>query len=241
MKLDFVGDLNESSQYRTVYSLKQTNAREIANHAFMDMISLWILYNEYAYAPMAIEYAKKTAQFGNFNNYRQSGTDLYITLNVLSTKNYQILGGRETDQVFLDKINCSYNRVTQFLRKISNNSLNAVFARQFLQEVERSLQIDNSNYRSVRRLAQNWGIITETQKSLVITRLLQFYRAHARKSEMFQLLTKLSKEKGYKISDAADAEHKTDRSMSAASKLALLGASAAASYYVGNKIGKSLM
>lgn len=241
MDLEFVNDLNESSQYRTKHTLQQTNARNIADHAFMDLISLWILYNEYDYAPMALEYAKKTTQFGNFNNYRQSGTDLYITLNILSTKNTDLLGGGDADEVFLNKINCQYDKVLQFIRKISNNTLKSTVARQTLQEVERSLKISDSNYRSIRRLAQNWGMINETQKSLVITRLLQFYRAHARRSEMYQLLLDLSKKKGYKVSDAADAENKDNRSIGTGAKLALLGATAAASYYAGNRLGKSLM
>jgi hypothetical protein len=207
----------------------------------MDLISLWILYNEYEYAPMALEYARKTVSFGNFNSYRQSGTDLYITLNVLSTKNYTVLGGSEADKLFLENMFIPTQKIIQYLRKISSNSLNAMFARQLLQEAERSLKISNSNYRSIRRMAQNWGILTETQKSLVITRLVQYYRANARKSELFYLISKLSTEKGYKIDDAVDAENKDSRSMSSAAKLALLGATTVASYHIGKNIAKSLL
>jgi hypothetical protein len=241
MNLEFVNDLNESSQYRTRFSLKQTNARNIADHAFMDLISLWILYNEYEYAPMAIEYARKTVGFGNFNSYRQSGTDLYMTLNILSTKNNAMLGGGEADQVFFENIFIPTDKIIQYLRKTATNKLTAIFARQILQELERSLKISNSNYRSLRRMAQNWGILSETQKSLVMTRLIQYYRANARKSELFHLITELSNEKGYKINDASDAENKDSRSMSSAAKLALLGATSMASYHIGKNIAKKLL
>lgn len=223
MNLEFVNDLNESSQYRTRFSLKTKNAREIADHCFMDLISLWILYNEYEYAPVAIEYARKTSIYGNFNLYRQSGTDLYITSHILATENADLIENNEADKVFFEKINVSGLRLFQFIKKISKNNLRVSYARQFLQKIERKLYIENSNYRSIRRMAQNWGYLTEKQKSLVITKILQFYRTNARRSELYDIMLDLSKEKGYITENTSDVENTYGQEISTGSKLNLFG------------------
>jgi hypothetical protein len=222
MDLNFISELNESSQYRTIHSLKNTTTRNIADHCFMDLISLWILYNEYEYAPAAIEYARKTTMFGNFNTYRQSATDLYLTAHILSTENLSLTTNTENDKIFFERINVSGNNIFQFVKKISRNTLNATYLRHFLLETENSLKIENSNYRSVRRMAQNWGLLTESQKSLVITRIVQFYDANAKKSELYNLILDLSKEKSYIIQNASNAETKSSY-LNTASKIATLG------------------
>ena len=38
-KFGFVRDLNESRQYRTRQQIQRSNAREIVDHAFLDMIT----------------------------------------------------------------------------------------------------------------------------------------------------------------------------------------------------------
>lgn len=225
MNLEFVNDLNESSQYRTRFSLKSKNAREIADHCFMDLISLWILYNEYEYAPMAIEYARKTSIYGNFNLYRQSGTDLYITSHIMTTENADLIENSEADKVFFEKLNVNGLRLFQFIKKISKNDLRVSFARQFLQEIERTLYIDNGNYRSIRRMSQNWGYLSEKQKSLVISKILQFYRSNASRSELYNIMLDLSKEKGYITTNTSDVEKTDGREISTGSRLTLLSGS----------------
>lgn len=225
MNLDFISELNESSQYRTVHSLKTTSARKIADHCFIDLISLWIIYNEYEYAPVAIEYARKTAMYGSFNKYRQSTTDLYLTSYILATEDISLTTNTEKDRIFFERINISGDKIFQFVKKISRNSLNSTFLRHFLLEIENALKIENSNYRSIRRLSQNWGFLSEKQKSLIVTRILQFYKQNANKSELYNIMLDLSKEKGYIIGNASDAENSSNRYLSSVSKIASLGGS----------------
>lgn len=224
MELGFVKDLNESSQYRTRFNLASVSARTIADHAFMDIIALWILYNEYDYAPAAVEYARKTKLFGGFNTYRQSATDLYMTLYVLSTKNVDIIHGDEASKLLLDRIVVDSNDISTYLKKIANNSLTSVIARQTLQKAERDFKINESNYRSIRRLAQNWGLLTNNQKELVVGRMVQFYDAHARKSEMGHMLKELAHHKGLDINNFSDAEEHKLSGIGSTSKIAKLGA-----------------
>jgi hypothetical protein len=222
MDLSFVKDLNESSQYRTRFSLANVTPRVIADHAFIDMITLWILYNEYDYAPTSVEYARKTLMFGNFDMYRQSSTDLYMTLHILISKNLSLVKHDESAKLFLQRIHLNPTIINVFLKKITNNSLVSLSARQVLQKLERELKIEDSNYRSIRRLAQNWGFLTNIQKSLVITKILQFYNAHASRSELMSVLSDLAEVKGFIIDDA-DIQMNQNNDITSVSKLATLG------------------
>lgn len=222
MDLSFVKDLNESSQYRTRFSLANVTPRVIADHAFIDMITLWILYNEYDYAPTAVEYARKTMMFGNFDVYRQSSTDLYMTLHILLSKNLSLVKHDESAKLFFQRINLSSIPVNVFLRKITNNSLVSLSARQVLQKIERELKIEDSNYRSIRRLAQNWGFLTNNQKSLVITKILQFYNTNANRSELMAVLSNFAEVKGLIIDDTG-IQPNQNNDITSVSKLATLG------------------
>jgi hypothetical protein len=241
MKLELINDLNESSQYRTRQHLRRSSARHFANHAFVDMLTLWILYNEFNFAPVAMKYADKTSVYGNFRNYRQSGTDLYVTLHVLTAKNADLIDGDARDQALLNKIQLDDKRLKMYFDLMSLNQLSPAYARQTLQDLEKRLFIDNSGYRSSRRLAQDWMNLNDTQRALVVTRLLQFYRTHARRSELFGFLEDLARTKKLEIQNANNAEVPQSKSLGTIAKAAALGAAGYAGFHAGRALGRSLV
>jgi len=236
MDLKIINQFNESSQYRSTSALKQTNAREVCDMAFMDMIAIWILFNEYEFAPVARAYAEKTATFNRFDNYRQMGTDLYLNLHVITQKRTDLLGESEADAMLLDRVELDVRQVVRYLRQIGRNSLSQALARQFLQRQEQALHIQNSNYRSVRRLAQNWTELTTSQKRTVLTRMTFFYRAHAPRSEMFRYIKQLAAKKNLVDPDASNPEKPGIAKTAAAAAAAGAGGFAA-----GWNLGKGLV
>jgi hypothetical protein len=234
MKLSLINDLNESKQYRSRHAFSRVTARQVADHAFMDMIALWILYNEFEYAPRAMAYASSTGQLNSFSRYIQSGTDLYLNLHVVSQKRTDLLD-TTADQVALDRFNVNEKQVVRYLKQMSSNSINGGHVRMTLQRLEQSLQIENSNYRSVRRLAQSWPTLDTNRKRTVLTRILQFYKAQARRSEMFVLLQSLATSKNLVDANAKNAE------LSPAAKAAAVAGTGYVGYQFGRKLGKALM
>lgn len=210
MNLNFITDLNESSQYRTKQILQSKNINDISVHAFLDLIVLWILYNEYDYAPVAVEYSKKTIQFGNFDLYRQSGTDLYIAL-------YALIGNDSSSK----NNTLNKNTIITFLKKIINNELKSTTAREFLQKYERDLKIDNISHRTLRRMAQNWGLLSQEQKSFVISRIVMAYKKYAPKSELYYIIKTFSEDKNLDIDDIED----VDTNINSVAKIAYIGTS----------------
>lgn len=202
MDLRLIREFNESHQYRSKPQIRQTNARVVADFAFMDLIALWILYNEFEYAPKARKYAAKTVTFNGFRNYRQMGTDLYINLHILTQKRSDLLDS-SADSTLFGRLKIDERLIIRYLREIEQNSLNQGTARRVLHSLDDDLYITDSNYRSVRRLAQNWRNLTSAQKRTVVTRMLFFYKAHARRSEIYGMLRELGKKKSY-IAPGAD-------------------------------------
>ena len=235
MDLKLINDLNESRQYRSKSAFRHANARTVADHTFMDMIAVWILYNEFEFAPESLNYASKTVAYNRFNTYRQSGTDLYLNLHVITEKRNDLLGNDDADVTLLDRIQLDVGNIVRYLRQIGQNSMTPSKARQTLQRLEQALYIDNSNYRSVRRLAQGWPTLSTNQKRLVITRMLMFYKMNARKSEMYPLLAQLGKSK-----NLVDKDAKNPEKLSPWQKAAVVGAAGAGGYAAGYKLGKSL-
>ena len=234
MKLPLVNDLNESRMYRSRSAFRGVDARQIADHAFMDMIGIWILYNEFEFAPQALEYAEKTVQLYSFRRYIQSSTDLYLNLHVVTQKRTDLLDTK-ADQVALDRFNVNERQVVRYLHQIASNSIGQGQVRMTLQRLEQSLSIENSNYRSVRRLAQSWPTLDTGRKKAVLTRMLLFYRTHARGSEMFQMLSSLAKAKNLEDPKARNPE------MNPGARAAAIGAAGVGGGIIGWHAGKSLM
>lgn len=232
MDLKLINQFNESTQYRSKAQLAQTTAREVADFAFMDMVALWILYNEFEYAPQARKYAEKTVTFNRFTNYRQMGTDLYHNLHILTQKRGELINADDADTTLLDRIELDERRLVRYLRSIENNNITMGMARMSLQRFENALHISNSNYRSVRRLAQNWPRLQTAQKRTVITRMMFFYQTHARRSEIYKYLKSLARAQNLEAKDAKNPE------MSTGAKVAAGAAAFAGGFAAGRALGK---
>lgn len=233
MDLKLINQFNESHQYRSKSQLAQTTAREVADFAFMDLVALWILFNEYDFAPQSIKYAEDTATFNRFTNYRQMGTDLYHNLHVLTQRRTDLITANDADAALLGRISLDERQLVRYLRGIANNNMNMGMARMSLQRFENALHISNSNYRSVRRLAQNWPRLQTAQKRTVITRMMFFYRTHARRSEMYKLLKTLAASQGLEDKDAKNPEMSTGAKVAAGA--AALAGGFAAGYHLGKR------
>lgn len=231
MNLSLITELNESRQFRTKHMFSAFNARIICDMAFLDICSLWILHNEFETSPWAIEYAGKTAMRRNFKQYSQMATDTYHALHVVEAIRTDLLKS-DADNALLNKTHFNTQQVVRYLTDIAQNRVNPRASQQTLQRLEQSLHIQDSNYRSIRRLVQNWSNITTAQKRMVMTRLNFFYMTHARRSDIAQKIRALGLNGNLIDKDANNPE--------LLKKLAIYTASGVAGYALGQAIGNAL-
>ena len=84
----------------------------------------------------------------------------------------------------------------RYLDLLADGNLRKEDAAVLLLRLEKQLNITDSKLKSIRRLAQDWPAINDMQRELVVTRMLQYYRKFAKRSEMAVFLEDLGKTKG---------------------------------------------
>lgn len=239
--------LVESRQYRSSGSTGALNLRNVADFAFLDLISLFILNNEYETAPVSKRYAGKTIGFRNFARARLSGTDLYTSLNILtnpdSVFSKKIKQNPEKDSVLRSRVTPNNQALKRYLDLLADGKMSREDAAVLLLRFEKQFNITDSKLKSIRRLAQDWSALNDMQKELLLTRMLQYYRKFAKRSELAIFIEDLGLGKGYKLNPNApvDAElanlgyGEKPKEKSWVSTLAPLAAG-----YAGYKLGRHL-
>ena len=117
--------LIESRQYRS--NTAGLNLRNVSDFAFLDLISLFILQNEYETAPVSKNYADKTIGYRNFLRPRLAGTDLYTSLNILANPDSifskKIHQNPESDALLRTKLKVHTPTVKRYLDLLADGNL----------------------------------------------------------------------------------------------------------------------
>ena len=238
MELEFINELCESRLIRQKKHINRYTAKDAADLVFLYACILNILKNEFKYAPVASRYAKQTFMFNNFNTFRVNGTDMYILLTGLvgTDDTSDMFADKEASDLFLADLRINVPQLKEWLRLTAKGVVRKNIDSQFLYRLEKQLKVNNSQYKSARRLSSDWANLKHGQKTLVITRILQALRARAIRSELYPVMARLAKEKKYiPVNSVKDMEKvqpaNTKGGMSSRSKIAMgIGLTGAATY-----------
>jgi len=241
MEFELFGDLLESRLIRSKASISKYSARDIADLAFLYFITLEILSQEFSTKDFASKYAGKTIVFNNFDRLMTTSTDLNVLLHILMGKNNEVsrqqLKNEAASKIFLQNVTLPLPQIKKYLTDIKMNRRNTSMSRRLIYTLQRNLQINNSNYRSMRILASDWTEQTEERKRLTMTRLLMAFRKRGIMSEMLPVLEKLAKTTKYELKNANNPEEKQPSSGGNIWKTLAVGAlGAAGGAYAGYKL-----
>lgn len=199
---------NESRMYRN-QNLSSMTLRDAVDNAFLSLLLLNIFNREFETAPFAQDYARRTMQFNGFREPRVAGTDLYQSLHILTnpnSRNSQQLAGDEQNAALRQRLFVKEKLLKDYLREMSRGTLTNSTARRLMYALESQMNIDITNYKSLRRLVTDWENLTTFQKKLAVTRLLQYFRTRARRSDLYPMLEEMSKKKDWEL----DADHNAE-------------------------------
>lgn len=178
--------------------LKRFNARDIADLLFLFFNSIQILKYEFHGLSELQRYISMAGPLANVDHFVSSKNDIYVFLHVLFGKNnkaqLELLKDRDASEALIPTLKIDLAMVRKFMLLAKNGKSDPSFERRFLLSIEKGLRIQDSKYRSIRRLAMDWHKETESTKKLVMTRLLQILRSKARRSELLPMLEKVSKQ-----------------------------------------------
>ena len=192
--LPFMQSLGEARMYKSKAQISREGARSITDHAFVSMLSLYAMSQDYDSAPMAANYAKATIARGSFSAPSPGGTDLYQTLFTINKPDGLV--NSANDKMLMSKVQLDNNKIKGFLRKIQNGNLSHGEAQSFFYRLESQLAIQDPKLRAARRLTQNWSKLTTAQRTLVATQLDRYYKTAAYRSDMRPLFMKFAKNNG---------------------------------------------
>jgi hypothetical protein len=190
-ELSFMQSLGEARMYKSRSQISSEGARSITNHAFVSMLSLYTMSQDYDAAPTASKYAKATISRGSFSQPSPGGTDLYQTLFTLSKP--EGMFKNEKDALLMNKVNFNPTKTKAFLRRMQTGQVTQGEAQTFFFRLEKDLAITDPKLKAARRLAQNWGGLTTAQRTLVGSQLDRHYRANALRSDMYPLFKRFAK------------------------------------------------
>jgi hypothetical protein len=232
LNLTFINDLTESRMFRTRQQAETTDARSMIDFAFMNLLTLQLLYSNYETAPIAKEYAAKTIEFRSFDSFKPAQTDLYLALNGIKTGK---LGGGEAARIQMNKLKVPYQTLVDYLYRMSQGK-EIPNPMSVLTQIEKGMDIQDSNYKAVRRLVTNWQSMDASSRKIAITRMLQFYRTKAIRSQLYGVLNDYAKTNNLELKTLHNAEQPSKIGKAAIKAAAFAGGVAA-----GRQFGKWLM
>jgi hypothetical protein len=231
----YKGIFVESKLFKSANTVTNMGLQDIADFAYLNFVALWIMYNEPLTSPAAMAYADRTVSFGNFKQERNLATDLYVAINTMlddSSAASKKLSDHATNSSLRSKIRINQPIVKAWLEDMDSNRLNSSDAARFFLKIQRMFNIQNMSYKNLARLAQDWPALSERERNLAMSRLLQYFRNHAQRAELKPMLDELALTSGYEL----DREVKLDSKQKEETTKAL--AVAAAAMYGGYKLGK---
>jgi hypothetical protein len=159
-----------------------------------------------------------------------------MALNRLMGKDNDI-GDKEKDEIFLSRMSLYKADILRFLLHYSNNRSDTSFEQRYLLRYQKNLNVQDGMLKSVRRLVGDWDNLSQNQRALVVTRLVQWFRRKARLAEIFPALLKLQKRGNYIHKDSTKT---SDAIKNVWDKPIVKAATAAAGMYGAWKAGKAL-
>ncbi len=205
--------LTEAGQFRTKNRTDSMTTQQIQDFAFMDMNSLYMMYNEPQYRAQAQAYAADTMKSRTFDRARISSTDLYNAI-------YQSkLGGAKVNEP----------EVKRYLSAMASGNLKSGEARGILQRLESSFGIKDTRLKSIRRKVQDYAKLPGSSKKVLMPQINKWYHDNGRYGQLYSSLQLMGAADG----NLSGAQIRQPRSaVATAAKLAGL---AAVGYYLGKK------
>lgn len=196
MKYGFINSLSESRLFPTQTSLERYTVQDIASLVAIHLSALQILTHD----PKAQDWIRgqleRIVQYTDFSKWRLAAGDLYVLLNALHTINQNSPYRYRLDE----------DLVMRWLRYLYRGQRSAAHAlmTQIFVRLDYDLNIQDSNLRAIRRLVMAWDEIEVIDRRLAVTRLLQFLRRFAPRSEFIEPMEAFAKRRDLEIQGAKD-------------------------------------
>lgn len=205
--MDFIKGLFEARMTQGSNNVRQLTYTDCAERAYLVLLALEVMRQYPDYREATQKYAKRTIAFGQYQQYRIGGTDLYNFM-------YFLVGDKEAQDKLKDPeaaerikktLNIPLQQINKYLRELSTGAIprNSFSV---LAKVEAGLKITNPDYRALRRYIANFAKLSFNDRQIVTTRLLLAARAKLRSSDLIDDIEKWAADKNLEKQIPVDPE-----------------------------------
>ena len=201
--MNILKELTESQLFTSKTGFRKHTGRELVEMLYLNIMAFRILTIEDEH--FARNYARKTKYYNGFSNWHFTNiTDLYLLVYGVTSGDIEV--SQSTDG-YLKTVNFDEKKFLLWVKAVSSGEKVAEsYASRFFLTIDQQLKINNTTYRSIRRLVGNWTDIGKHEQKLAITRLLQLMHDKSRSSDLLHQLEKIAHEKNLKLSNSEHLE-----------------------------------
>jgi hypothetical protein len=206
MPADGFATIQEISESKLIPSrafLRDYDSEDLAELAFIHILSLRILLDEPVLKPFPQFYCRKTIRYGNFTTWHIDSTDLYVMLYGLISNEAKYDSSQHRLHVHMP---VDALLLYRWLRAAADQHLDTALTHRLFVRLDTMFRVKNSSLRAIRRLVMDWDEITTQQRRLALTRLLQFMRTRAPKGELLAKLNRVAVLRNLEIDNVANPE-----------------------------------
>jgi hypothetical protein len=179
MSYELLQELTEGKTIKSISDFKKYNARDLSTMIFLYLLAIQVMRKSFYKKHFTMTYAEQVlhTNFKGFNNIKN---DFALLLYVFMANDNEPIIAKLKDQkesrLFINSVKIDKTQLRAYFTRLhageDENDLDSVF----LYTMEKKLGIEESNYKSLRRLLVDWDKETHQQKKLTTTRLLQAMR-----------------------------------------------------------------
>ena len=219
-------DITEARYLRKPSDATGYSEYDIADTFFEHLLALQQMRFENPKA--AQKYAQDTLRHMNFTQVRTGGTDLHNLASILNNPSKYKDKLADAGSVRFDEL-----KFKRYLRDVAAGKLNQNVDRQFFMQMQRNLNNRNSLLKNARRITQDYGSSTSSERRAVGQRLTNTFRQDGKfRSDIFKPYATGLAAKG--IVDT-DSKKSTSISKGVAKTLGKAALAGAAGYAIGRK------
>jgi len=204
MLTPFLQYVSEARIVRRQDDLSRYTYQEIEERVFISLMALAFLNKFGSTKSFAKQYANNTLTYGGFERVRTTANDLHNMMAVL-----------DGDKTVLDKLANKQQAKALRQRHILPTMAIKRYLRTFkddyklLTTVERSLAINNTDYKNLRLAIADFADLNTRRKKVTVTRLLQAMRSKLAGTDLLRQVDILASQNDFELDNVVDAERTT--------------------------------
>ena len=181
--MQFLQELEEARMTRNDQNMKVLTYADCCERLYLTLLVLDLMKNFPKATASVRDYSRKSLDI-RYERFKISGTDLYNFIYFVTGDERAI--GKLKDPGAAMRSRAStilpVDRIKSYLQQLSSGTFSS--SSQLFIKLERVLNIENTDYKSVRRSIGNWNSLDIQAKKSIATRLLYAVRAKLRSSDI---------------------------------------------------------